>query len=122
MALVAAAFRAGVFQRPHSVVREAGRPAYVYPAGAVAKTRGAAGWLTGAPRVAKHVITWRGDERETNDLVGAISRNCMQVTENKPCDKTCPTHGMMLEQGTLDKLLFLRRIARRLEQEEFHPQ
>jgi len=119
MALVVAAYRAGVFQRPASVVRVAGRPAFVYPAGAVARTRGAAGWLTGAPRVAKQIITWKGDERETTALVTAIAANCIQITDNKPCDATCPAHGIMREQSTLDKLLFLRRIARRLEDEEF---
>ena len=69
--------------------------------------------------MAKQIITWKGDERETTALVTAIAANCIQITDNKPCDATCPAHGIMREQSTLDKLLFLRRIARRLEDEEF---
>jgi len=68
-------------------------------------------------------ISWHGTQQESFDLINAIGRNCS-------CDfglmgarlTTCGSHRMLLEdQRALDGLLFVRRLAERLQSEEFAP-
>ena len=67
-----------------------------------------------------HVV-WHGTQQESFDLVNAIARNCT-------CEfglmgvrlATCAPHRMLTEdQRALNGLLFARRMADRLRQEEF---
>ena len=66
-------------------------------------------------------ISWHGTQQESFDLVNAIGHNCS-------CDfglmgarlTTCSSHRMLIEdQRALDGLLFVRRMAARLQREEF---
>jgi len=66
-------------------------------------------------------VSWHGTQQESFDLIKAIGRNCT-------CDfglmgvrlTTCSSHRMLMEdQRALDGLLFVRRMAERLLDEEF---
>jgi hypothetical protein len=66
-------------------------------------------------------ISWHGTQQESFDLINAIGHNCS-------CDfglmgariTTCSSHRMLIEdQRALDGLLFVRRMAARLQGEEF---
>ncbi len=66
-------------------------------------------------------VSWHGTQQESFDLINAIGRNCT-------CDfglmgvrlTTCSSHRMLMEdQRALDGLLFVRRMAERLLDEEF---
>jgi hypothetical protein len=65
-------------------------------------------------------VVWHGTQQESFDLVNAIARNCT-------CEfglmgvriATCAPHRMLTEdQRALNGLLFARRMADRLRQEE----
>lgn len=64
---------------------------------------------------------WQGNEAETMALLSAIGGNCKAQTEGYKCDASCTAHGLMRDQGALDRLLFMRRIKTRLEAGEFAP-
>jgi hypothetical protein len=66
-------------------------------------------------------VVWYGTQQESFDLVNAIARNCS-------CEfglmgvrlATCAPHRMLTEdQRALNGLLFARRMAERLNREEF---
>src|ERR1700730_14970897 len=66
-------------------------------------------------------VVWHGTQQESFDLVNAIARNCT-------CEfglmgvrlATCAPHRMLTEdQRALNGLLFARRMAERLNREEF---
>src|SRR5919107_6047015 len=66
-------------------------------------------------------VVWHGTQQESFDLVNAIARNCtcefglmgVRLT-------TCAPHKMLTEdQRALNGLLFVRRMAERLRQEEW---
>jgi hypothetical protein len=66
-------------------------------------------------------VVWHGTQQESFDLVNAIARNCT-------CEfglmgvrlATCAPHRMLTEdQRALNGLLFARRMAERLNSEEF---
>ena len=66
-------------------------------------------------------VSWHGTQQESFDLINAIGRNCT-------CEfglmgvrlATCSSHRMLMEdQRALDGLLFVRRMAERLLDEEF---
>ncbi len=66
-------------------------------------------------------VVWHGTQQEAFDLVNAIARNCT-------CEfglmgvrlATCAPHRMLTEdQRALNGLLFARRMAERLNSEEF---
>src|ERR1700736_3813719 len=66
-------------------------------------------------------VVWHGTQQESFDLVNAIARNCT-------CEfglmgvrlATCAPHRMLTEdQRALNGLLFARRMAERLQREEF---
>jgi hypothetical protein len=66
-------------------------------------------------------VVWHGTQQESFDLVNAIARNCT-------CEfglmgvrlVTCAPHRMLTEdQRALNGLLFARRMAERLRNEEF---
>jgi hypothetical protein len=66
-------------------------------------------------------VVWHGTQQESFDLVNAIARNCS-------CEfglmgvrlATCAPHRMLTEdQRALNGLLFARRMAERLNREEF---
>ena len=66
-------------------------------------------------------VFWHGSQQESFDLVNAVARNCT-------CEfglmgvrlATCAPHRMLTEdQRALNGLLFARRMAERLRNEEF---
>jgi hypothetical protein len=66
-------------------------------------------------------VVWHGTQQESFDLVNSIARNCtcefglmgVRLT-------TCAPHKMLTEdQRALNGLLFVRRMAERLRQEEW---
>lgn len=62
---------------------------------------------------------WNGTENEMRDLLLAIQRNCSCVYDGSVLQQPCDVHRQPFDQRTLDKLLFMRRIASRLERGEF---
>ncbi len=65
---------------------------------------------------------WYGTQQEAQELAVALGRNCS--CENAPDGtrlSTCNPHQMLVEGGQsgLDHLLYGKRIANRLEREEF---
>jgi hypothetical protein len=68
-----------------------------------------------------HATVWHGTQTESFDLMAAVGRNCTceiaSVTGMRL--STCPPHQMLDEdQRALDGLLFMRRMAERLQREE----
>ena len=65
--------------------------------------------------------TWHGTQQESLELVNAIARNCTcQFGLMGVRLSACAAHLMVTEhQRSLDGLLFARRIAVRLQIEEF---
>jgi len=66
-------------------------------------------------------VTWNGTQQESFDLVSAVAHNCA-------CEfglmgvrvATCTAHQMLVEdQRALNGLIFARRIAKRLQSEEW---
>ena len=66
-------------------------------------------------------ISWHGTQQESFDLVNAIGRNCTcEFGLMSARLTTCNSHRMLMEdQRALDGLLFVRRMADRLLNEEF---
>ena len=65
-------------------------------------------------------ITWGGTDAETSALLEALARNCAcTIDPHGVRTGTCPAHAMLLDQRSLDHLLFGRRLAERLWVEEF---
>jgi hypothetical protein len=63
--------------------------------------------------------SWCGTRSEQDDLLRAIQHNCRCVYVQGACTSACASHRMLVEdQRTLDRLLFMRRIADRLRLEE----
>jgi hypothetical protein len=74
----------------------------------------------------RHVI-WHGTQDESTALLRAIERLCTgEGGEGDRCSfgmlgqrlNTCAAHGMLRDQRALDGLLWMRRIAPRLIEEE----
>ena len=68
-------------------------------------------------------IVWNGTSKESADLTDAVTRNCACEAdfEGRPTAK-CAAHQMLLtDQRALDGLVFVRRIAERLQAEEWRP-
>jgi hypothetical protein len=68
-------------------------------------------------------VLWHGSQTEALELLQALSRNCScVVTAEGVRLATCAPHEMLsTDQRAIDGLLFGRRIAARLRNEEFHP-
>jgi hypothetical protein len=68
-------------------------------------------------------VLWHGTQTEALELLQALSRNCScVVTAEGVRLSTCAPHQMLSsDQRAVDGLLFGRRIATRLREEEFHP-
>ena len=65
-------------------------------------------------------ITWGGTEAETSALLEALARNCAcTIDQHGVRTATCSSHALLLDQRSLDHLLFGRRLAQRLGVEEF---
>jgi hypothetical protein len=64
--------------------------------------------------------TWHGTYLEQLDLLRAIAHNCeCEVDDMGVQLEACASHRMLInDQRTLDGLLFARRIADRLKQQE----
>jgi hypothetical protein len=65
-------------------------------------------------------ISWHGTQEEMSALIASIERYC--DCESRPegmQQSTCAAHRLLLEQRQLDGLLFARRLAPRLSEEEF---
>jgi hypothetical protein len=61
---------------------------------------------------------WRGTSREWRQLAAAVSRNCTCLTMPSPSG-TCAGHQLLADRKLSNRLLFGRRIAARLQREEF---
>jgi hypothetical protein len=68
-------------------------------------------------------VLWHGTQTEALELLQALSRNCScVVTAEGVRLTTCAPHDMLSsDQRAVDGLLFARRIAARLQSEEFDP-
>ena len=68
-------------------------------------------------------VLWHGTQTEALELLQALSRNCScVVTAEGVRLTTCAPHDMLSsDQRAVDGLLFARRIASRLQSEEFDP-
>jgi len=68
-------------------------------------------------------VLWHGSQAEALDLLQALSRHCScVVTAEGARVSTCPPHQMLsVDQRAIDGRLFVRRIAVRLQLEEFQP-
>jgi hypothetical protein len=68
-------------------------------------------------------VQWHGTRTEGLELVQALSRYCSCVfTAQGLRESVCSPHEMLCsDQRAIDGLLFSRRIAARLRNEEFHP-
>jgi hypothetical protein len=66
-------------------------------------------------------IVWHGTYEESVELLHAISRNCACVLGDGGVRlQQCGAHQMLTDsQRSFDGLLFVRRMAARLRQEEF---
>jgi hypothetical protein len=63
---------------------------------------------------------WHGTSREQLDLLAAVTRHCTCHTRTDGVRTiVCPPHRMLVEdQRALDGLLFAKRLAERLQDEE----
>jgi hypothetical protein len=66
-------------------------------------------------------VTWYGTQVESFALISALAHNCTCVFGQKGIRlKICPAHQMLMDdQRALDGLLFARRMAAQLLEEEF---
>jgi hypothetical protein len=60
---------------------------------------------------------WHGSSTEWNELTEAITHNCTCGERTRAVPR-CAAHQLVAEQRAVDRLLFARRIASRLLQEE----
>jgi len=66
-------------------------------------------------------VTWKGTEREEQELRAAVERHCACGPPDGPA-MLCTAHEILIaDQATLDRLVFARRIADRLRREEGLP-
>jgi hypothetical protein len=68
------------------------------------------------------IVVWHGNQQEAFDLIGAVTQHCTCGYHPRTGDLVfqCEPHRMVNEdQRALDRLLFARRIAVRLQREEF---
>jgi hypothetical protein len=61
---------------------------------------------------------WSGSAREWRQLAAAITRNCT-CPSTAAQSVSCPAHRLLADPRCFNRLLFGRRMARRLELEEF---
>jgi len=66
------------------------------------------------------VTTWHGTSEESRVLIDAIARNCVCLYGQRAVRlHTCGPHQMLAEdQRALDGLVFIRRMAQQLRQNE----
>ncbi len=62
---------------------------------------------------------WHGTADELDQLTKAVTDNCVCGQRSYLLAPRCPAHQLLDDQRALDRLLFARRIAARLRQEEF---
>jgi hypothetical protein len=66
-----------------------------------------------------HVV-WHGTADEALALLAAVNQHCACRKERKRVIAACAPHRMLArEQRAIDGLLFMRRLAERLQAEEF---
>lgn len=57
-------------------------------------------------------VVWHGTPDEATQLIAAVGRNCTcELTNEGVRASTCAAHRMVLDQATLDRLLFARYMA-----------
>jgi hypothetical protein len=61
---------------------------------------------------------WKGTAREWRQLMVVVTRNCT-CSSRRAQTARCGAHHLLADPASLDRLVFGRRIARRLIQEEF---
>ena len=68
-------------------------------------------------------VQWHGTRAEGVELVEPLERHCScEFTAQRMRASVCPQHEMLIsDQRAIDGLLFMRRIAARLRNEEFRP-
>ncbi len=62
--------------------------------------------------------SWHGTSTEWNELGEAVTHNCTCGERTDSLAPRCSAHQLLDEQRALDRLLFTRRIAATLVQEE----
>lgn len=65
-----------------------------------------------------NITIWHGTEQESVELLDIMRQWCTCPTLESG-ERRCAAHEMLLEQRTVDGLLFARRIVERLIVEEF---
>jgi hypothetical protein len=65
-----------------------------------------------------HLPVFNGTSQETHELVVALDKWCECYREDGVTKTTCSAHKLMLDQRSLDGLLFMRHMAARLDREE----
>lgn len=72
--------------------------------------------------MAPTVLVFHGTQAETNDLAAAVANHCTCATAAVVgAAASCGSHALLLDQHTLDRLLFARRIRATLLAEEDSP-
>jgi hypothetical protein len=66
-------------------------------------------------------LIWHGTDEEYEKLIAVLERHCSCDTSGNSAQVTCAAHRMLLEQRSVDRLLFGLRIAHRLRREEHAP-
>lgn len=68
-------------------------------------------------------VHWHGTAAESAALVAAITHNCTCEFKVGVRQSTCPPHEMMVsDQRAMDGLVFMRRRARQLYEQEHLPE
>jgi hypothetical protein len=64
-------------------------------------------------------VDWHGTIEESQELQRALNRHCACRLTSERVLERCGSHQLLVEgQSTLNRLLFVRRIAHRLVQQE----
>jgi hypothetical protein len=64
-------------------------------------------------------VEFKGSEQEKAELLAALARNCACSPDLYATRQCCAAHAMLLDQRTLDRLLFARHLETQLVSEEF---
>lgn len=63
---------------------------------------------------------WKGDAHEASDLQAAVAHHCT-CPPLQTAGARCPAHALLLEQRTIDGLLYVRRSADVWRDGDDHP-
>jgi hypothetical protein len=66
-------------------------------------------------------LIWHGTAEEYSDFLLAMGRNCACDPGGARGQVACGAHQLLMDQRTVDRLLFARRIVGRLHRGEYGP-